>query len=222
MRQDYCDITLLLDRSGSMANIWEDTIGGINTFIEAQKKATGKCTLTLVQFDDHYEPNYVGVEAQHVAPLNKETYTPRGSTALLDAMGKAIVVTGTRLNNMPEYNRPAKVMFVVITDGQENASHEYTKRQVKEMVDRQTNNYKWEFVYLGADVNAFSEASGMGIHLSNVIRYAKTHVGVQGIYDSLTNNTLAYRSAASGTNDPLAWTAEDRKTQEDAEHGQIK
>lgn len=213
MRQDYCDITIVLDRSGSMGAIRQDTIGGFNTFLGDQKKLPGKATITLVQFDDRYEPNYEGLDIQEATDLIPSTYEPRGSTALFDAVGKTIVRTGERLKAMAEHQRPAKVIFVVITDGMENASREYTGKLVKSMTTEQTDLYKWQFVYLGANVDAFAEADKLGVMHANSMGYSANEKGVRSLYASVSSNTSSMRS---GAKPDMSWTAEQRQAQEDA------
>ncbi len=154
------DITFVVDRSGSMESIRSDAEGGINSFLVQQKALPGKAVLTLVQFDTEYEFVHNGV------PLGKVGYyqlVPRGSTALLDAMGRAIKETGERLAKMPEAARPGLVIFVVMTDGMENASVEYSKAKVNEMVRHQQEAYNWKFTFLGANQDAMAEAKDLGI-----------------------------------------------------------
>jgi len=128
------DITVVLDRSGSMESIAGDVIGGLNTFVRAQAQVEGEACFTLVQFDDHYEVVHAHVPVQDVPPLTDQTYVPRGSTALLDAIGRTIVATGARLAMMAEADRPQVVIFAVQTDGLENASREFTRQQVFDMI----------------------------------------------------------------------------------------
>lgn len=160
MRSDLTDITLVVDRSGSMQSIREDAEGGINSFIERQKLEPGAALLTLVQFDTEYEFVHSGVPIQQVT---KYTLVPRGSTALLDAMGRAINETGARLAQMPEADRPGLVLFVVVTDGLENSSREFTRERIKQMIEHQQNVYSWQFNYLAANQDAFAEAGNVGI-----------------------------------------------------------
>lgn len=190
-KSGLCEIVVLLDRSGSMAACRQDTEGGFNSFVAEQKKAPGECVMTLVQFDDG------GIDAVHeakpiagVPPLKLE---PRGNTPLLDAMGTTIRKTGERLAATAEANRPERVLFVVITDGQENASHEFSKEAVRRMVEEQTNKWKWEFAYIGANVDAFGEAGRLGIPLQNSSGYAQTPVAVAAVYANLSSNVLRAR-----------------------------
>jgi len=159
MKSDLTDITLVIDRSGSMSAIRDDAEGGINTFIREQAEEPGEALLTLVQFDTKYEFVHEGVPIG-VVPHYK--LVPRGATALLDAIGRAINETGARLAAMQETDRPGLVLFVVMTDGLENSSVEFTKSQIKEMIQHQESTYSWHFTFLGADQDAFAEGGGMG------------------------------------------------------------
>lgn len=160
MRKDLSDITVVLDRSGSMNVCQSDAEGGLNRFVEDQKKLPGEAFFTLVQFDNEYEFVHRAVPIRNVPHCS---LVPRGSTALLDAVGRAIVETGERLAKMPEADRPGLVVFVILTDGQENASQEFSKKKVQEMISHQQGVYKWQFIYLGANQNAFAEAGDLGI-----------------------------------------------------------
>ena len=173
MRSDLSDITLVVDRSGSMAQVRNDAEGGVNTFISQQVTEPGEALLTLVQFDTEYEFLHTGVPVQNVP---KYELVPRGMTALLDAVGRAINETGERLAKMPEADRPGLVVFVVTTDGEENSSKEFNKSQIKEMIERQQNDFNWHFTFLGANQDAFAEAGGMGIHAAGVADYADDKV----------------------------------------------
>ncbi len=174
MRRDLTDITLVVDRSGSMQSIRDDAQGGINALLEDQAKQPGDALITLVQFDTDYEFVHTGVPVGQVPPY---ALVPRGSTALLDAVGRAINETGARLAAMSEDERPGLVAFVVATDGHENSSREFTKAQVREMIEHQQSVYHWQFTFLGADAEAFAEAGGMGIDRSGVARYAREKIG---------------------------------------------
>ena len=173
MRSDLTDITLVVDRSGSMDEVRDDAEGGVNTFIGQQAKEPGEALLTLVQFDTEYEFLHSGVPIQNVP---KYELVPRGMTALLDAVGRAINETGERLAKMAESDRPSLVIFVVMTDGHENSSKEFNKSQIKEMVERQQNDYDWHFTFLGANQDAFAEAGDMGFDAAGVADYATDKV----------------------------------------------
>jgi len=169
MRSDLTDITLVVDRSGSMEGIRDDAQGGVNSFIAEQAKAPGEALLTLVQFDTEYEFVHKGVPIRDVGKFELH---PRGATALLDAVGRAVNETGERLARMAEADRPGLVIFVIVTDGQENSSREFNKQQVKEMIERQQNVYSWHFTFLGANQDAFAEAGNLGIKAAGVADFA--------------------------------------------------
>ena len=169
MKSDLTDITLVVDRSGSMAQVREDAEGGVNSFIEQQAKEPGEALLTLVQFDTEYEFLHKGVP---ISQVPKYELVPRGMTALLDAVGRAINETGERLAKMDEHDRPGLVVFVVMTDGQENSSKEFSKADIKAMIQRQQDTYHWHFTFLGANQDAFAEAGGMGIAAAGVANFA--------------------------------------------------
>ena len=169
MKSDLTDITLVVDRSGSMEQVKEDAQGGVNSFIKEQAKEPGEALLTLVQFDTEYEFLHKGVPISQVPEYK---LVPRGMTALLDAVGRAINETGERLSKMKEQDRPGLVIFVVMTDGLENSSKEFSKEVIKEMIKRQQEQYNWHFTFLGANQDAFAEAGSMGIHAAGVANYA--------------------------------------------------
>ena len=173
MKTDLTDITLVVDRSGSMNHIRVDAEGGVNSFIEQQAKEPGEALLTLVQFDTEYEFIHRGMPIQDVPSY---TLHPRGTTALLDAVGRAVNETGTRLANMDEKDRPGLVVFVIMTDGRENSSVEFTKQQVKELISHQQSVYNWQFVFLGADQDAFAEAADLGIAACGAANFSKSKI----------------------------------------------
>ena len=149
----------LLDRSGSMQSIRTDTEGGFDAFITEQRGLSGRCRVTLAQFDDRYEEVYADRDLADVPPL---VLAPRGSTALLDALGRVIVEAGERLAALPEDQRPGSVIVGVITDGYENASREWTHPRIKDLIEQQTRDYGWQFLYLGADQDAIEEGAKKG------------------------------------------------------------
>ena len=169
MRTDLTDVTLVIDRSGSMQAIREDAEGGVNAFIVEQAKQPGEALLTLVQFDTEYEFVHRAAPIKQV-PAYK--LLPRGNTALLDAVGRAINETGERLAKIAEHERPGLVVFVITTDGRENSSREFSKAQVKELIERQQAKYNWHFTYLGANQDAFAEAGGIGIGYYGTAKHA--------------------------------------------------
>lgn len=213
MRSDYTDISIVLDRSGSMVSVWEDTIGGFNAFIQRQQNLPGKCRVSLCQFDNEYECLYVARPIHDAPLLTRRTYEPRGSTALLQAMCLTIDATGARLAAMPEAARPARVLFVTITDGQENASpREYTYARLCDLVTRQRNEYKWDFVYLGANQDAFKTGARMGFDRGSTMTYTANDIGTASAFDSVSKYAANVRGGARN----VAFDDEDKKWQQDA------
>jgi len=210
MKANYTDINIVLDRSGSMENVKSDTIGGFNSFLSQQKAVDGEATITLVQFDDVYETVYKAVPLNEANPLNNDTFVPRGMTALLDAIGRTIVETGRRLASMNEDQRPDKVVFVILTDGLENASREHDKHRINEMIQHQRDVYKWEFVFLGANQDAIATADSMGISQANALTYAANAVGTQLAFDAVARNVMAYRQNIAPS---ASFSEEDREEQ---------
>lgn len=189
--KDVTDITMVLDRSGSMGPVQLQTIESFNKFLRDQQALPGEASLSLIQFDDLYEPNYVAAPLKSAAFLTTQTYQPRGLTALLDALGKTLTDTGNRLAALQEHARPQRVLFVIYTDGLENASVEYTREKVFQMIKHQREVYKWEFLYLGANQDAIATAAGMGIARTS----AATVCGqtVNSTYAAVSRKVAAYR-----------------------------
>lgn len=216
MKTNYTDITVVIDRSGSMQNIANDTRGGFNRFVADQKRVPGEATITVDIFDHEFETI---VDAKPIAKcpdLNEKNYVPRGYTALLDAVGRAINSTGIRLAKMDESQRPEKVVFVIITDGLENCSKEFTKAKVRDMIKLQQDTYKWEFVFLGANQDAFSEAADYGMKSGSGMTFAANSVGTQSLYSSVSANLTGLRTK---TKRDMTFTAADLQAQKDAGAG---
>jgi len=163
MKKGLTEIIFVIDKSGSMESKKEDAMGGFNRTLDEQRKEDGEVVVTVTLFDTGYSIVHDGVPIDNVPLLTHNTYKPGGMTALLDAMGRTIDKVGERLAETAEDQRPEHVVMVIITDGLENASQEYTKKQVAERVERQQNEYKWTFLFLGADMAAIAEAQSMGI-----------------------------------------------------------
>lgn len=197
--KNLTEIVAIIDRSGSMANLRQETIGGFNNFVEEQKKGAGKAIITLVQFDDQYQIDYQGVDVNDVKPLDESTYSPRGMTALLDAVGKTVNAVGERLAKLNEEKRPGQVIFLIITDGHENSSREFKATKVKEMVKHQTDKYNWSFVYLGGgDINSQRDQGiSLGINDANVYNYSANNIGTAAVYSNITKGVSRRRSLAA-------------------------
>lgn len=192
MRSDYTDITVVMDCSGSMASCRTDAEGGLNSFIEKQKHEPGKALFSLVQFDNTSRFIHRGVP---ISDIGRCSFNPGGMTALLDAVGKAINDTGERLRNMPEHDRPGLVIFMIITDGAENSSREFTRAQIRDMIEHQKSKYNWQFSYLGANQDAFAEAASYGIDLGAVANYSTDKT--VSAYASIASNVTRMRSASA-------------------------
>ena len=207
MNMNLTDITLVVDRSGSMQQIREDAEGGVNAFIQQQAGEGGEARLTLVQFDTVYEFLTHGEPIDTVQPYQLQ---PRGRTALLDAVGRAINETGARLSQMAEQDRPGLVVFVVMTDGHENSSHEFTKAEIKKMIEHQQSVYNWQFTFLAADQDAFDEAISMGMRADGAAQYAMH--AVSPAFDAASNKVARMRrqTARNETVDN-AFTDEERE-----------
>jgi uncharacterized protein YegL len=182
MNENVTEIIFLLDRSGSMAGLESDTIGGFNAFIKKQCQLDGETLVTAVQFDDQYEVIWNGIGAKNVKLTDKE-YFVRGSTALLDAVGRTILDVGHRLSKASEEQKPGKVIFVITTDGMENASREFTYEKVKELIKHQQEKYNWEFIFMGANIDAAKEASILGIDMENAYSFEASENGVEVMYN---------------------------------------
>ncbi|WP_064093456.1 vWA domain-containing protein [Rossellomorea aquimaris] len=182
MNKDVTEIIFLVDRSGSMSGLEEDTIGGFNAFIDRQSGLDGKTLVTTVLFDGEYELLWNGVEANHARLSDKEYYV-KGSTALLDAVGKTILDVGYRLSKLNEEDQPGKVIFVITTDGMENASVEFTYEKVKDLINHQKEKYNWEFIFLGANIDAAKEADSIGIDMNNAYNFVASSEGVGSMYE---------------------------------------
>ena len=199
MKKNYTHLVISLDRSGSMISIKKDIIPGFNEFIKKQKEAKGKCTVTLVQFDDVYEKIFDFADLNEFIELNEQNYTPRGSTALIDSMCKLIEETGKKLSSMEEKDRPEKVLFLSITDGEENASREFTNEDLKSKIQHQEDIYKWQFVYIGANQDAFVNAQKYGMNLNCTMNFNATSRGIYAMFNATADAFIRYRSANVGT-----------------------
>lgn len=212
MRENSTEMVFVLDRSGSMSGLAADTIGGFNELIEKQKKIEGDAYVTTVLFDHEYEVLHDHVALGEVAPLTDKEYFARGSTALLDAVGRTIDSVGARLAAAPEEERPEHVVFVITTDGKENSSREYTAQRVREMVEHQQQKYSWQFVFLGANMDAVSEARNLGISAKYAADFTPTGRGVNRMYAKALDNVMCCeRMGASLSADWKSYLETDEK-----------
>lgn len=210
MNANYTHVLYILDRSGSMAPVKPDVIGGFNQFLAEQQAAPGKCSVTLVQFDDQYEESFSFREVKKARPLADTDYVPRGFTALYDAVGKAVTSEGERLASLPEDERPARVIVVIHTDGQENSSKEFTAAQARSMITHQQEKYSWVVTFLGADLSVAKQAQNLGVAAGLSGAYggaAKTGAAIT----NLSRRVLRARAAApEAVGASMAYTADDK------------
>jgi hypothetical protein len=217
----YTHISVILDRTGSMEEIRDDTIGGFNAFLGEQKAQKGKATLTLVQFDsqDSYDVVHHFKPIKEVPELTRKTYVPRATTPLLDALGRGIYDLGKSLADMAKKDRPQKVVFAILTDGQENASHLFSKEQVLIMIKDKTEKEKWQFVFLSADLDAIAEAQDLGFQDSMSIPFFKNKIGTKEAWASFSRRTSEFRD---GSKPDMAFEDKDRQHPQDPEKNKEK
>lgn len=196
-KENFTSINVIIDQSGSMGHLATDTIGSFNTFVTEQKAVPGEASFTLCTFNDDYRLVHDFVKLASVPDLDSKVYRPNGSTALLDAVGNTINSVGAKLAAMPEDERPSKVIFLIITDGHENASRTFTKDQIKGMIEHQRNTYNWEFVFMGANIDAIGEGTSLGISGSNSMNYDATKGGTHKLYSAVSSNMSSYRGGGS-------------------------
>jgi len=178
-----------------MGGLEKDTVGGYNSFVTKQQEESGEANLTTVLFDDKYDILHDRVDIKKVELLTDKEYFARGTTALLDAIGKTIVDIGKRLEAAKEKDRPKKVLFVITTDGHENASREYSAAKIKEMIQHQTDKYSWEFLFLGANIDAIGTARDLGIREENAVEFLCDSEGVELNYKVMAEQVASFRSS---------------------------
>ncbi len=214
MKKNLTEIVFILDRSGSMSGLESDTIGGFNAMIEKQKKAEGEALISTVLFDNTSEVIHDRADNRRIRPMTDADSPVRGCTALLDAIGGAI----HHIGNVHKYARPEDVpehtLFVITTDGMENASHRYTYDRVKQMIERQKTRYGWEFLFLGANIDAVETAGRFGIGADRAVNYNCDSEGTQLNYEVLSETICAVRSSA-----PLSANWKDRIDEDFATRG---
>jgi len=213
MKENYTEIILLLDKSGSMGSVLDDTIGGYNQFIKDQKDADGEAKFTLVLFNNFYRTIYDAIDIQEVPELTTDTYKVGSTTALYDTIGYSISNLGNRLAKMEEADRPENIVFVILTDGAENASREMDSDSIFKMITHQTEKYNWDFVFLGANQDAFKESGKLGFSKGSTMTYSagETVSAFGSMSRGLSETRMGKRS--SGTD---YFNDADRKVQDDA------
>lgn len=194
MKKGLTELVFILDRSGSMSGLEEDTIGGFNSMLEKQKKEEGEALVTTVLFDDKYELLHDRINIKNILPLTDKEYYVRGTTALLDAIGKTInkIVSGQK--NSKEEERAEHVMFVIITDGMENASKEFSYEKVRQMIEHEKSKYGWEFIFLGANIDAISTAERFGISRDKAANYNADSKGTLLNYQVISETISCFRT----------------------------
>lgn len=205
MKKGLTEVVLVLDRSGSMASTRSDAEGGLREFIRKQKLVPGQCDVTFYRFDEHIERVFDKKAIERVED-SELVLQPRGSTALLDAMGQAIDEVGRRLKDTHGDERPEKVYVVTITDGEENCSRKHDYAKLAEKIKRQTDEYKWEFIFIGAGQDAIATAAKINIAPQYSLSYSGSLIGTQNVYASLTSNMTRART---GTGD-VTFSVDDR------------
>lgn len=199
---NYTAVAMLVDRSGSMQAIRTDAEGAVNAFVEDQKSGPGRCTVRVSQFDNRYETVHESLDVNDVPPF---VLVPRSMTALNDAIGRLVTEFGEELAALPEDERPANVVVVIVTDGLENASREWRAEQVKELVEQQTNDYNWKFLFLAAGQDAVLTGADYGFDPNLSITYNANSVGTQAVLSTTSNLVTTIRSGGNAS-----YTDEDR------------
>ena len=197
MKNNITELVFILDRSGSMAGFEADTIGGFNATIEKQKKQDGKVYVSTVLFDNESKVIHDRVDISEIKPMTGEEYQVGGCTALLDAIGGAI----HHIGNVHKYARaedvPEHTIFIITTDGMENASYRYSSREIKEKIQRQTEKYGWEFIFLAANIDAVETAERIGIRRERAANYRQTKKGVEKSYFAMSEAITAVRACCA-------------------------
>jgi len=195
MKKNLTEIVFILDRSGSMAGLEDDTIGGFNSMIRKQKAEDGEAYVSTILFDNYTEVIHDRVDIQKIEPITHKDYYVRGCTALLDAIGKAIHHIGNVHKYAREEDRPEKTLFVITTDGMENASREYSYDRVKKMIQHEQEKYGWEFIFLGANIDAAKEAARFGITEDRAVNYHADCQGTAVIYEAVSEAVCNVRAS---------------------------
>ena len=198
MKTGYTHIVVILDRSQSMDSVREATINGFNEFLKTQKKLPGEATISLVQFNSTHETTYENKNLLDAPELTEFTYIPDGMTAMNDAIGDSINRVGAYLRGQPEHVRPSKILFMILTDGQENSSKRFSGAQVKSMIEHQRGKYSWEFVFMGANQDVVLTAKGLGIITSNAMAYDSNVTGTAHVFATASAGLGNYRGHTRG------------------------
>jgi uncharacterized protein YegL len=204
MKKGLTELVCILDKSGSMGGLEDDTIGGYNAMLEKQQAVEGECRITTVLFDHNYELLHDRIDIGAVSPISKKEYQVGGSTALIDAIGRTIHKIVKVQRNTAEDYKAEKVMFVIITDGEENSSREYSAQRVKGMIEREKEKYGWEFIFLGANIDAVEVAGRYGIGADRAQNYHADSEGVMHTLCAMSEAVACYREDSI----PVDWNEE--------------
>ncbi len=205
MNKNLTELVFILDRSGSMGGLEGDTIGGFNSMLEKQRKEEGEAVVTTVLFDDRYELLHDRIGITGVKPITGKEYYVRGTTALLDAIGKTINKVSNAQKNTAEDERADKVLFAITTDGMENASSEFSYSVVRKMIEYQKAEYKWEFIFMGANIDAITEAEKFGIGANRAVNFVQDSKGLGMQYKSMESAISSFRQCGEVAEE---WKAE--------------
>lgn len=195
MKKGLTELVFILDKSGSMSGLEADTIGGYNSMLAKQQTVSNECDITTVLFDNNYELLHDRIDINAVCPITEKEYFVGGSTALLDAIGMTIHKIGNAQRHTAEDYRAEKVMFVIITDGEENSSREYTSDKIKAQIERQKTKYGWEFIFLGANIDAIQTAERFGISADRAIDYVPDSVGTNLNFKVMAEAVVRFRES---------------------------
>ena len=221
MKNNTTELVFILDRSGSMAGLVEDTIGGFNSMIKNQKEQEGECLVSTVLFDNESVVLHDRIKLEDVPEMTNRDYVPRGCTALIDAIGGAI----KHIGNIHKYARsedvPAHTMFVIMTDGMENASHIYSSDKVKKMIERQKKEFGWEFLFIGANIDAVETAARFGINRDRAVDYRADGEGTHVVYSAVSASVKNMRACGSVRDDWSAPIMSDNEKRGNKRNGKI-
>ena len=196
MKKGLTELVFILDKSGSMGGLETDTIGGYNSMLAKQQEVEGECHITTVLFDNNYELLHDRIDIKAVSPISEKEYQVGGSTALLDAIGRTIHKIGNAQKHTADDYRAEKVMFVIITDGEENSSREYSAEKIKAQIERQKEKYGWEFVFLGANIDAIETAGRFGISADRAQNYHSDSEGIELNFRVMSEVVAEYRECS--------------------------